>query len=149
MLELAATLGVALVAVTVGVRLAGGGVGFEPALTVLILAPELYLPLRRLGAQFHASADGVAVAERVLDLLDAPAEVAAGGEPHPAEPGGGDRAPGGRSRSPTRRGPGRCSTASTWSSRRARPWPWSARAARARARWPRCCCASPSRRRAA
>ena len=67
-LELAATLGIALVAVVVGVRLAEGGIGFEPALTVLVLAPELYLPLRNLAAQFHASADGAAVAERMLDL---------------------------------------------------------------------------------
>lgn len=69
-LELAATLGIALVAVTVGVRLAEGGIGFQPALTVLLLAPELYLPLRNLAAQYHASADGVAVAERLLDLAD-------------------------------------------------------------------------------
>jgi thiol reductant ABC exporter CydD subunit len=68
-LELAATLGIALVAVVVGVRLAEGGIGFEPALTVLVLAPELYLPLRNLAAQFHASADGAAVAERLLDLI--------------------------------------------------------------------------------
>jgi thiol reductant ABC exporter CydD subunit len=67
-LELAATLGIALVAVVVGVRLAEGGIGFEAALTVLVLAPELYLPLRNLAAQFHASADGVAVAERLLAL---------------------------------------------------------------------------------
>jgi thiol reductant ABC exporter CydD subunit len=78
-LELAATLGVALVAVTVGVRLVGGGLGLEAGLTVLVLAPELYLPLRQLGAQFHASADGIAVAERVLALADAPAEVGSGG----------------------------------------------------------------------
>ena len=71
-LELAATLGIALVAVVVGVRLAEGGIGFEPALTVLVLVPELYLPLRNLAAQFHASADGAAVAERMLDLIDAP-----------------------------------------------------------------------------
>ena len=69
-LELAATLGIALVAVTVGVRLVDGGIGFEPALTVLLLAPELYLPLRNLAAQFHASADGRAVADRLLDLVD-------------------------------------------------------------------------------
>jgi thiol reductant ABC exporter CydD subunit len=69
-LELAATLGIALVAVTVGVRLADGGIGFEPALTVLVLAPELYLPLRNLAAQFHASADGLAVAGRLLDLVE-------------------------------------------------------------------------------
>ncbi len=70
-LELAATLGVALVAVTVGVRLTDGGIGFRAALTVLLLAPELYAPLRALGAQFHASADGLAAAERLLDLLEA------------------------------------------------------------------------------
>ncbi len=78
-LELAATLGVALVAVTVGVRLVGGGLGLQAGLTVLILAPELYLPFRRLGAEFHASADGLAVAGRMLDLLDAPPGVAPGG----------------------------------------------------------------------
>jgi thiol reductant ABC exporter CydD subunit len=78
-LELAATLGVALVAVTVGVRLVGGGLGLAAGLTVLVLAPELYLPLRQLGAQFHASADGIAVAERLLELVEAPAEVGAGG----------------------------------------------------------------------
>ena len=72
-LELAATLGIALVAVTVGVRLVNGGMGFEAALTVLVLAPELYLPLRNLAAQFHASADGLAVAERLLALVEGPA----------------------------------------------------------------------------
>jgi thiol reductant ABC exporter CydD subunit len=74
-LELAATLGVALVAVTVGVRLADGHVGLQAALTVLVLAPELYLPLRQLGAEFHASADGLAVFERIVELADAPPEV--------------------------------------------------------------------------
>ncbi|TML15478.1 MAG: thiol reductant ABC exporter subunit CydD [Actinobacteria bacterium] len=69
-LELAATLGVALVAVTAGVRLVEGGLGFQAGLTVLVLAPELYLPMRQLAAQFHASADGVAVAERMLELVD-------------------------------------------------------------------------------
>ena len=71
-LELAATLGIALVAVTVGVRLVGGGLGFEAGLTVLVLAPELYMPLRNLAAQYHASADGLAVSERLLDLLEEP-----------------------------------------------------------------------------
>ncbi len=78
-LELAATLGVALVAVTVGVRLVDGGIGLQAGLTVLVLAPELYLPVRRLGAEYHASADGVAVAERIFSLLDAPAESGPGG----------------------------------------------------------------------
>ncbi len=87
-LELAATLGVALVAVTVGVRLANGGLGLQAGLTVLVLAPELYLPLRQLAAQFHASADGLAVAERMLALLDAPSAAPRGGRlvaPTPAE----------------------------------------------------------------
>src|SRR5262245_29800993 len=78
-LELAATLGVALVAVTVGVRLVGGGLGLQAGLTVLVLAPELYLPLRQLGAHFHASADGLAVAERILELVESPDEVGRGG----------------------------------------------------------------------
>ena len=69
-LELAATLGIALVAVTVGVRLVDGGLGLAAGLTVLVLAPELYLPLRNLAAQFHAGADGLAVAARLLDLVD-------------------------------------------------------------------------------
>jgi thiol reductant ABC exporter CydD subunit len=78
-LELAATLGVALVAVAAGLRLAGGSLTLQAGLTVLVLAPELYLPLRRLGAEYHASADGLAVAERMFALLDAPAAAPAGG----------------------------------------------------------------------
>jgi ATP-binding cassette subfamily C protein CydD len=78
-LELAATLGVALVAVTAGVRLVGGALSLEAGLTVLVLAPELYVPFRRLGAEYHASADGLAVAERMFVLLDAPASVGPGG----------------------------------------------------------------------
>jgi thiol reductant ABC exporter CydD subunit len=79
-LELAATLGVALVAVTAGVRLADGGLGLEAALTVLVLAPELYLPLRQLAVQFHASAEGLAVAERMFELLDDAPAAATGGK---------------------------------------------------------------------
>jgi thiol reductant ABC exporter CydD subunit len=85
-LELAATLGVALVAVTVGVRLVQGGLGLQAGLTVLVLAPELYLPLRQLGAQFHASADGLAVAERIFALGEAPAEVGSEGALLPPSP---------------------------------------------------------------
>jgi thiol reductant ABC exporter CydD subunit len=85
-LELAATMGIALVAVTVGVRLVEGGLGFEAGLTVLVLAPELYLPLRNLAAHYHASADGRAVSERLLSLVDEPAEVGAGSR-RPPDPG--------------------------------------------------------------
>jgi ATP-binding cassette subfamily C protein CydD len=87
-LELAATVGVALVAVTVGVRLVGGSLGLEAGMTVLVLAPELYLPLRRLGAEYHACADGLAVADRMLGLIDAAPAAAAGGRRLPPSPAG-------------------------------------------------------------
>jgi ATP-binding cassette, subfamily C, bacterial CydD len=83
-LELAATLGIALVAVTIGVRLVNGGVGLEAGLTVLVLAPELYLPLRNLAAQFHSSAEGRAAAERLLDLIDAAPARRPGAAPAPS-----------------------------------------------------------------
>ncbi|HSP60621.1 MAG TPA: thiol reductant ABC exporter subunit CydD, partial [Ornithinimicrobium sp.] len=63
-LELVATLSVALVAVLVGVRLAHGDLELRTALTVLLLAPEAYWPLRRVGAEFHAAAEGVATFEQ-------------------------------------------------------------------------------------
>jgi thiol reductant ABC exporter CydD subunit len=85
-LELAATLGVALVAVTVGVRLVDGDIGLQAGLTVLVLAPELYLPVRRLAAEFHASADGLAVAGRLLDLLEEEPAVASGRDLAPPSP---------------------------------------------------------------
>lgn len=87
-LELAATLGVALVAVATGLRLVSGSLGLQAGLTVLILAPELYLPFRRLGAEYHTSADGLAVAERMFELLDARATAVRGGRrlaPSPAQ----------------------------------------------------------------
>lgn len=86
-LELAATIGTALVAVTLGVRLVDGGITLAPALTVLILTPELYAPLRQLGVQFHAAADGLVVADRMLTLLEAPPAVRSGGREVPAELG--------------------------------------------------------------
>jgi ATP-binding cassette, subfamily C, bacterial CydD len=79
-LELIATLSTALVAVEVGLRLLSGNLGYESALLVLLLAPEVYLPLRSVGSQFHAAAEGVAAAADVLDVLD---EQLAG-EPDPA-----------------------------------------------------------------
>lgn len=57
-LELCATISVALIAVSIGIRLVDGAVAFAPSLTVLILAPEVYFPLRNAAALFHASADG-------------------------------------------------------------------------------------------
>lgn len=81
-LELLASLSVALVAVTVGFRLAGGEMPFEAALFVLILAPEAFLPVRQVGVHFHDSADGVAAAQAALDLIELGA--AAGGSALPA-----------------------------------------------------------------
>ena len=69
-LELLATLSVALVAVSVGLRLVDGRLDLETALLVLILAPEAYLPLRLLGAHYHASAEGLSAAEQVFAVLD-------------------------------------------------------------------------------
>ena len=59
----------ALVAVTAGVRLAQGSLPLHTALVVLLLAPEAYWPLRRVGAEFHAAAEGTATFESVRDLL--------------------------------------------------------------------------------
>lgn len=70
-LELLATLSVALVAVTVGFRLVDGGLTFEAALFVLILAPEAFLPVRQVGVHFHDSVDGVAAADAAFEIIDA------------------------------------------------------------------------------
>ena len=72
-LELVATLSVALVAVCVGLRLASGDIDFRTAMVVLLLAPEAYWPLRRMGAEFHAAAEGTAAFEAATALLDTPA----------------------------------------------------------------------------
>ena len=71
-LELLASLSVALVAVAIGLRLVYGDLTLQVGLAVLILAPEAYLPLRQLGTQFHAAADGVAATAKVLAILDTP-----------------------------------------------------------------------------
>ncbi|UFS60763.1 thiol reductant ABC exporter subunit CydD [Subtercola endophyticus] len=75
-LELAASLAVALVAVSIGLRLVDGSLGLGVGLFVLMLAPEVFLPLRQVGAQFHAAADGVAATDDVFEILDAAAGVA-------------------------------------------------------------------------
>ncbi|MDV6014518.1 thiol reductant ABC exporter subunit CydD [Haloechinothrix sp. LS1_15] len=103
-LELAATLSVALVAVVIGVRLVSGDMALAIGLGVLILAPECYQPLRTLGAAFHSAEDGLEASRRVADVLDEQpggrAEDARGerGEPAAERPvgqaaGGGPRGP--------------------------------------------------------
>ena len=77
-LELAGSLSVAVVAVSIGLRLVDGSLGLTVGLFVLLLTPEAYLPLRQVGLQFHAAADGVAAADEVFEILDAaPVAVAA------------------------------------------------------------------------
>ncbi|WIB78934.1 thiol reductant ABC exporter subunit CydD [Curtobacterium sp. MCPF17_002] len=69
-LELAASLSVALVAVSIGVRLVDGSLGLGAAMFVLVLAPEAFAPIRQVGADFHAAQDGVEASAAVLDVLD-------------------------------------------------------------------------------
>jgi len=69
-LELAASLSVALVAVSIGIRLIDGEIALALGLFVLVLVPEAYLPLRQVGAQFHAASEGIAAGQDALDLLD-------------------------------------------------------------------------------
>ncbi|GAA4542217.1 thiol reductant ABC exporter subunit CydD [Pseudonocardia xishanensis] len=84
-LELVATLSVALVAVSIGLRLVDGSLDLGTGLLVLLLAPEVYLPLRAVGARFHDAAAGTAAAGTALDLLDTPApESGRSGAPDPA-----------------------------------------------------------------
>ncbi|GAB2926213.1 hypothetical protein GCM10027280_11900 [Micromonospora polyrhachis] len=68
-LELVATLSVALVAVPVGLRLLGGGLALQTALLVLLLTPEAYLPLRAAGSRFHASMEGLTALDDVFSVL--------------------------------------------------------------------------------
>lgn len=71
-LELLSTLSVALVAVTIGMRLVHGEMHLYDGLVILILAPEAYLPLRQVGAQYHAAAEGLAAAEEIFSVLETP-----------------------------------------------------------------------------
>ncbi|MFG1674295.1 thiol reductant ABC exporter subunit CydD [Micromonospora sp. NPDC049282] len=86
-LELVATLSVALVAVPVGIRLLGGGITLSTALLVLLLTPEAYLPLRAAGSRFHASMEGLTALDEAL-TLSATTE--------PTAPAAGRTAPSGR-----------------------------------------------------
>lgn len=83
-LELLASISVAIIAVSIGFRLIDGSLGLTVGLFVLLLAPEAYLPLRQVGVQFHAAAEGVAATEDLFEVLDAaaavPGRVGAGGE---------------------------------------------------------------------
>jgi ATP-binding cassette, subfamily C, bacterial CydCD len=71
-LELVSTISVALVAVEIGLRLLGGDLDLRTALFVLVLVPEAYLPLRQLGASYHASVEGMAAAKHLFAILEEP-----------------------------------------------------------------------------
>lgn len=87
-LELLSTISVALVAVTVGLKLLYAGIGFREAFFILLLTPEFYLPFRLLGGHFHAAAAAAAAAERIFGLLAVPPPAAAfGDEPFTAGDG--------------------------------------------------------------
>ncbi len=83
-LELLATISVAIVAVTAGVRLAGGDLPLGTALVAILVAPEAYWPIRRVGAEFHNAADGAAALDGILtgipadDVADAATGIQAG-----------------------------------------------------------------------
>ncbi|WP_040599917.1 ATP-binding cassette domain-containing protein, partial [Patulibacter medicamentivorans] len=77
-LELVAMLGTALVAVACGIRLAKGDMSFAPAIAALVLAPEVFAPLRRLGAEYHAAADAEPVLRDLAAAAERPAVVPSG-----------------------------------------------------------------------
>ena len=75
-LEIIATLSVALIAVTIGLRLVNGSITLQTGLFVLVLAPEVYWPIRQVSAQFHAASDGVEAANRIFEILETPVSAA-------------------------------------------------------------------------
>ena len=75
-LEIIATLSVALIAVTIGLRLVNGSITLQTGLFVLVLAPEVYWPIRQVSAQFHAASDGVEAANRIFEILETPVSTA-------------------------------------------------------------------------
>ncbi|MGX1882417.1 thiol reductant ABC exporter subunit CydD [Streptomyces sp. NPDC055287] len=85
-LELLATLSVALVAVGIGMRLVHGDLDLYTGLVILVLAPEAYLPLRQVGAQYHAAAEGLAAAQEIFDVLETEPLRPAGRADAPAGP---------------------------------------------------------------
>ncbi len=80
-LELLATLSVALVAVSIGLRLVFGEMALEAGIIALILAPEVYQPLRSVGERFHAAEDGMAAAAKAFAVLDDTASSGGAGGP--------------------------------------------------------------------
>jgi ATP-binding cassette subfamily C protein CydD len=82
-LEFLASISVAIIAVSIGFRLLDGSLTLAVGLLVLLLAPEAYLPLRQVGVQFHAAAEGVAATDDVFEVLDAARTAPSSREPFP------------------------------------------------------------------
>lgn len=70
MLEILSTISTAMIAVEVGLRLVYGHLTFHTALFILLLAPDMYLPLRDLGSSFHSGRNSMSAAEKIWDVLD-------------------------------------------------------------------------------
>jgi thiol reductant ABC exporter CydD subunit len=85
-MDLIAGFGVGFVAMVLGLRLLWGELSLQTAMAVLLVAPEVFVPLRRAGAEFHASTEGQAAATRVLEVLDTPPAVPPGPPPAPPTP---------------------------------------------------------------
>ena len=68
-MDMIAGFGVGFVAMVLGLRLLWGQLSLETAMAVLLVAPEIFIPLRHAGAEFHASTEGQAAADRVLEVL--------------------------------------------------------------------------------
>ena len=87
-LEFMTAMAIALVAVTLGVRVVSGSMPFEEAFVVLLLAPEFYKPLRELGAHRHAGMEGSAAADRIFEILSTPLPAGGGSGSAAPAPGG-------------------------------------------------------------
>ena len=143
-LELIATISTAIIALEIGLRVLYGQMPFQPALFILILAPEFYLPFRMLGLRFHAGMAGTSAAKRIYAILDAPL---------PPESDSGPVMTGAAPSSinfenVTYSYPGENQPALTGVSLhipRDRGWLWSVPAEQERAHWQACCCALPNR----
>lgn len=71
-LEMFSTISIAIIAVEIGLRLMNGNLAFQPALFILIMAPEFYNPIRQLGARYHAGMEGIAAAQSIYKILETP-----------------------------------------------------------------------------
>ncbi len=91
-MDMIAGFGIGFVAMALGLRLLWGELGLSTAMAVLLVAPEIFIPLRRAGAEFHASTEGQAAAARILDVLGTatPQRAEAGETGETGEPAGTD-----------------------------------------------------------